>query len=167
MVVTDSQTARGVSGSRGRPVTESKNSADILAAKRFHHGVGSHLRRFEMHGDGLIAPRIFQLVASVGGVNKLHAQLVRGIFITVCLVTQFRRKEQQSFGRIDHWWPRLFTKSGPPRKAGPTKTREAHFIAGIKQSHQRLPQHFSPAASGRRWRSTGPGSARRSSTRVR
>ncbi len=103
MVVTDSQTPGGISGSGSGPVTESKNSADILAAKRFHHGVGSCLRRFEMHGDGLIAPGIFQLVASVGDVNQLHAQLVRGIFKTSRLVTQFRRKEQQSFGRIRHW----------------------------------------------------------------
>src|SRR5207302_10710178 len=93
MVVTDSQTTRGISSSGSGPVTESKNPADVLSAKRFHHCVGSHLRRFEMHGDGPIAPGIFQLVASIGNVNKPHAQLVRSIFKTSRLVTQFRRKE--------------------------------------------------------------------------
>src|SRR5437899_7607751 len=102
MVVAEPQTTRGISGSSGGPVTEGKNPADILSAKRFHRSVGSHLRRFEMHGDGLIAPRIFQLVASIGDVNKLHAQLVRGIFKTPRLVTQFRGKEQQSFGWMCH-----------------------------------------------------------------
>src|SRR5437870_13553539 len=104
MVVADPQTTRGISGSGSRPVTESKNPADILSAKRFHRCVGSHLRRFKTHGDGLIAPRIFQLVASIGDVNKLHAQLVRGMFKTSRLVTQFRGKEQQSFGWMRHLW---------------------------------------------------------------
>src|SRR5713226_423814 len=88
MVVTHSQTARGISSSGGGPVTESKNPADILAAKRFHYRIGSRFRRFEMHGDRPIVPRIFQLVASIGDVNKMHAQLARGIFKTTRLVTQ-------------------------------------------------------------------------------
>jgi len=98
MVVTDSQTTRGISGGSGGSVAESEDSADVLATKRFHRGVGGHLRRFEMHGDGLVAPRIFQLVAPIGDVNKLHAQLVRGIFKTAGLVTQFRRKSSNRLG---------------------------------------------------------------------
>ncbi len=98
----DSKTARGISGSGSGPVTQSENSADTLAAKRLHNCVSSHLRRFKMHGNGLIAPRIFQLVASIGDVNKLHAELARGIFKTACLVTQFRSEEQQPFGWIRH-----------------------------------------------------------------
>src|SRR5260370_24212934 len=102
MVVTDSQTRGGRRG-RGRgAVRESKSPADILAGKRFHYCVSSHFRRFEMHGNGLIAPRVFELVASIGDVNKLHTQLVRDIFKTSRLVTQFRRKEQQSFGWTRH-----------------------------------------------------------------
>src|SRR5256885_8204143 len=61
-----------------------------------------YLRVFEMHGDGLIAPRILQLVASIGDVKKRHAQLVRGILKTSRLVTEFSGKEQQSFERIRH-----------------------------------------------------------------
>ncbi len=57
-----------------------------------------------MHGDGLIAPGIFELMASIGDVNELHAQFVRRIFEAARLVTQFRCKKEQSFGRICHSW---------------------------------------------------------------
>src|SRR2546425_10234962 len=98
MVVTDSETACGISGSSSRPVTKSKNPADTQGANRFHDCVGGRFRRLEMHGDGSIAPRIFQLMASIGDVDKLHAQFVRGVFKTARLVTEFRGEEQQTFG---------------------------------------------------------------------
>src|SRR5437016_4207056 len=102
MVVMDSKTARGVSGSGSGAVTESKNSGDILAAKRLHDCVGSCLRRFEMHGDGLVAPGILELVASIGDVDKLDAELARGVFEAARLVTELRGKKQQAFGRTRH-----------------------------------------------------------------
>src|SRR5882724_4883907 len=137
MVVTDSLATSGISGSGGGPIAESKNPADVLATKRFHHCVGSHFRRFEMHGDRLIAPGIFQLVASIGNINKLHAQLARGIFKTARLVTELRGKKQQSFGRMCH-------------------VRRV-LCAGIKQSYRRSRLHFSPVALAHRWKSTGRG----------
>ncbi len=53
-----------------------------------------------MHGNGLIAPRIFELVTSIRDVNELHPQLARRVFKAPRLVAQFRGKEQQSFGRV-------------------------------------------------------------------
>ena len=82
----NSQTARSVSGSCRGPVTKSENPGDFLPAKRFHDGVGSRFRRFEMNGDGLIAPWIFELLASIGDVDKLHAEPASGIFKTARLV---------------------------------------------------------------------------------
>src|SRR5260370_38176047 len=102
MVAIDSKTTRGISGSGSGPVAKSENSADMLAAQRLHHCVGSHLRCFETYGDGLITPWIFQLVASIDDVNKLHDQLVRGVFKTARLVAEFRSEEQQTFGWIRH-----------------------------------------------------------------
>ncbi len=99
MVVADSQTTRSISGSGGGPITKSKNPADIQAANRFHHGVGSRLRGFEMHGNRLIAPWILELMASISDINKLHTELARGLFKAARLVTQLRGKEQQSFTR--------------------------------------------------------------------
>src|SRR5260370_28387285 len=40
MGITDSQTTRSISSGGSGPVTESKNPANVLAAKRFHHGIG-------------------------------------------------------------------------------------------------------------------------------
>ncbi len=104
MVVTDTQTTRGISGSGSGPVTESKNPADILAAKRLHDRVSSHFRRFERHGDGLIAPGIFELMAAIGDVNKLHGELVCGILKTARLIAEFRGEEQQAIGWLSHSW---------------------------------------------------------------
>src|SRR5438445_13064700 len=98
MVVRHTQTTCGVSGGNSGPVTKSKNPADIQGTNRYHDRVGSRFRSFEMHGDGSIAPRIFQLMASIGDVDKLHAQFVRGVFKTARLVTEFRGEEQQTFG---------------------------------------------------------------------
>jgi len=39
-----------------------------------------------MNGDGLIAPWIFELLASIGDVDKLHAEPASGIFKTARLV---------------------------------------------------------------------------------
>ena len=69
MVVTNSETARRISSCGSGPVTESKNPGDVLGAKRLHNCVSSCFGRFEMHGDGLLAPGIFELVASIGDVN--------------------------------------------------------------------------------------------------
>src|SRR5438309_1935576 len=115
MVVTDSETACGISGSSSRPVTKGKNPADVLAANRFHDGVSSFLRRFEMHGDGSIAPRIFELMTAIRDVDKLHVQFARDFFKTSRLVTEFRGEEKQSFRGMSHWRTTLFTKSGLPR----------------------------------------------------
>src|SRR5712692_2346689 len=98
MVVKHSYTARGISGGSRGPVTEGKNPAGIPGANRFHDCVGSRLRRFEMHGDGSIAPRIFELMASISDVDKLYAQFLRGALETARLVTQFRGKKEQLFG---------------------------------------------------------------------
>ena len=57
-----------------------------------------------MYGDGLIAPWIFELVASIGDVDKLNAELVRGIFKAARLVAEFCGKEQQALGWIRHAW---------------------------------------------------------------
>src|SRR5438309_9787800 len=102
MAVTDSQTPRGVGGSGSGPVTQSKNPAVTLAAQRLHHCIRGYLWGFEMHGVGLIAPRILQLVALIGDVMMRNAQRVRGILKTSRLVTEFSGEEQQSFGRIRH-----------------------------------------------------------------
>ncbi len=126
MVVTYTQTTRGVSGSSSGPVTESKNPADLLAAKRFHHGVGGHVRRFEMHGNGLIAPGIFQLMASIGDVNKPDAKLARGIFKTSCLVTELGGEEQQSFGWDRHSWCISVPGSNKAISAGDGIFRQRH-----------------------------------------
>jgi hypothetical protein len=67
-----------------------------------------------MHSDSAIAPRIFQLVASIGDVNKLHAKPAGSIFKTTRLVTELRGKEQQSFGRIRHGSLSFFMKSWLP-----------------------------------------------------
>lgn len=53
-----------------------------------------------MHGDGLVAPRIFELMAAIRDVNQLHAQLARSIFKTARLVTQFRGEKQKALGRV-------------------------------------------------------------------
>src|ERR1700741_3356638 len=139
MVVAESQTARGISGSGRGAGTEGQNPAHGLAAKLFHHGGGSDFRRFEMHGYGLITPGIFQLMASIGDVNKLHAQPARGFLKTARLVTELCGKEQQSFGGMRHVMRVL--------------------CAGIKQSYLRSRRRFSPGALARRWKSTGRGSA--------
>src|SRR2546427_2466248 len=167
MVVTDSETACGISGSSSRPVTKSKNPADTQGANRFHDCVGGRFRRLEMHGDGLVTPGILQLMAAIRDVDKLDAEFARDFFKTSRLVTEFRGEEQQTFGWMSHWRTTLFMKSGPPRKAGPPKTRKARLHAGIKQNHRRWRRHFSPVAFERRWKPTGPGSARRSNTTVR
>ena len=93
MVVRHTQTTCGVSGGNSGPVTKDKNPADILAANRFHDGVSSFLRRFEMHGDGLVTPGILQLMAAIRDVDKLDAEFARDFFKTSRLVTEFRGEE--------------------------------------------------------------------------
>jgi hypothetical protein len=97
MIVMHAQAARGISGGSSGPITESKNGIDVLAANRFHNGVGSSLWSFEMHGNGAIAPGILELVASIGNVNKLNAQFVRGFLEAARLVTQSRGEKEQAF----------------------------------------------------------------------
>ena len=107
MVVANSHAARSVSGSRGGTVAKSENPADILTANCFHHGVGGNFRVFEVDGDRIIAPRIFQLMAPIGDVNEMDAEFVRGVFKTARLVSQLRGEEEQSFRWIRHarWVP--------------------------------------------------------------
>jgi len=89
-VVTDSQAASSVSGGcRGRS-TSARIPPDDLPASRFHHGVSSNLRCFEMHGDGLVAPGIVKLVAAISNIDELHVQLARRFFEAARLVAQFR-----------------------------------------------------------------------------
>src|SRR5690242_16062419 len=104
MVVPDPQTARGVSCSGSRPVTESENPGDVLAAKRLHNCVSSCFGRLEIHGDSSIAPGIFELVASISDIDKVHAELAGGVFKTPRLVAELPGKEQQAFGRMRHSW---------------------------------------------------------------
>jgi hypothetical protein len=47
-----------------------------------------------MNGDGLIAPVVFELMASISDVNKLHAEVTRGFFKTSRLVAEFGGEEQ-------------------------------------------------------------------------
>ena len=53
-----------------------------------------------MHGDRVVAPGIFKLLAAIRDINELHAQRARQVFEAPRLVAQFRGKEQQAFGRI-------------------------------------------------------------------
>ena len=53
-----------------------------------------------MHGDRLIAPRVFELVTTIRDVNQLYAQLARRVFKAPRLVAQLRGEEQQSLGRV-------------------------------------------------------------------
>src|SRR5467141_249917 len=102
MVIRDSEPSSGVGGGNSRTVAEGENSVHILAAKRLHHGVRGHLRIFEMYRDGAVAPGIFQLMAAIGDVNELYAQLERRFFKTSRLVTELPGEEQQSFGWRGH-----------------------------------------------------------------
>jgi hypothetical protein len=73
MVVVDSEPARGVGCGSGGTISQSQHSRYLLPANILHHRVSGLLRRFEMYGDGLVSPRIFQLVTSIGDVEELHA----------------------------------------------------------------------------------------------
>src|SRR6202521_3653100 len=109
MVVRDSEPSRGVGRGNGWAVAEGENSVHILAAKRLHYGVRGHLRIFEMHCDGAVAPGIFELMAAIRDVYELHTQFERRFFKTSRLVSELPSKEQQSFG----WRGHLGGVSGP------------------------------------------------------
>src|SRR5215472_11671873 len=51
-----------------------------------------------MHCNSLIAPGIFQLMATVGDVNQLHAELARRVLKAARLVAEFRGEKQQALG---------------------------------------------------------------------
>src|SRR5260370_14353541 len=112
MFVVDYKTASSVSGGSSRPVDKSEDSTNVLSAKRLHDCVGSYFGRFEMHGDGLIAPGIFQLVTSIGDVDKLHAELASCVLKTSRLVAELGGEKQQPFGMILHRQVTFFTNNG-------------------------------------------------------
>jgi hypothetical protein len=94
MVVADSQAACSISSRDSRPVAEGQDAIDVFSANFFPHSISRYFRRFEMHGDGLIAPGIFQLMATVGDVDELQAEFAGSVFEAASLVSQFRREEK-------------------------------------------------------------------------
>ena len=101
MVIGNSQATRSVSSSHARTVAESKNSADLFSSHGFHDRICGSVRRIETNGDRLIAPGIFEPVATVGQVGELNAELLRCRLKTPRLIAKFYGKEQEAFdGRL-------------------------------------------------------------------
>lgn len=94
----DSEAARGIGCGSGWAVAQRQNSRNFLAAHGLHHGVRGLLRRFEMHGDGLVAPGVLELTTAIGDINELYAQLAGRVFKTAGLVAEFRGEKQQALG---------------------------------------------------------------------
>jgi hypothetical protein len=61
---------------------------------RFKKDVRGGFRRFEMNGDGAVAPGIFELMAAVSYKDKLHAELLGGLTEAASLVTQLTSEKQ-------------------------------------------------------------------------
>ena len=97
MVVSDSHAARCVSGGNDRSVADGEDSVDLCCPDLLHHVMRGDLWRFELHRDRAIAPRVFQLMATIGDVDQLHAELFCGFLETPRLITEFSGEQQDSF----------------------------------------------------------------------
>ena len=56
-----------------------------------------------MNRHGSITPRVFELMATVGHVNKFDAKLARSFLKAAGLVAQLASKEQEAFRRMVHF----------------------------------------------------------------
>src|SRR5258708_18957262 len=66
MVVVNSEAAGHIGSSNGGPVTQRKDSIHPQVALRFKHDFRGSFRRFEMNGDGAVAPGVFPFVRTGG-----------------------------------------------------------------------------------------------------
>jgi hypothetical protein len=82
VVVLQAKAAGDVRRRNGGPVTQRENAVDFAidwAARshRFQDFVRCGIRRFEVNGNGTIAPWIVKLVASVGDKRQIDAKFLR------------------------------------------------------------------------------------------
>jgi len=127
MVVRDSEPSRGIGGSNGRRGRRERRTPSTFWPRRDSITVyGGHLRIFEMHCDGAVAPRIFQLMAAIRDVYELHAQFEGGFFKTSRLVTEFPGEEQQSF-----WMAWSCGGVSAPDYTKPSAVASTFFICGF------------------------------------
>jgi hypothetical protein len=96
MVVQNPEAARNIRSSDGRAVAECQNSIDILSAHHLENRIGCGVRRLEMNGNRSIAPRIFQLMATIRDKHKFGAEFSSGFVEAACLVTEFGGEKEES-----------------------------------------------------------------------
>src|SRR6202008_1055293 len=86
VIASQTEPASGVRSRHDGPTAGGQDAADFLAFEGFDYRVSGHFRCFEVDGNSAIAPRVFQLMASVRYVNKLDIQLARGLLKTARLI---------------------------------------------------------------------------------
>ncbi len=107
MVVRQPQSPRHISRRDRRPIAKRQNPVNAFAGtRRFQHGVSRNLRRFKMHRNRPIPPRIIQLMTPVRNKRQLHPKLPRRRIKAPSLIPQFLRKNQNPFAchRCDIPW---------------------------------------------------------------
>src|SRR5579864_3358792 len=98
MVVSQPQTARHISRRHRWPIPQRQNPVNALARpRRRQHRVRRNLRRFEIHRDRPVAPRILQLMTSIRNKRQRKAQLSRRLIKAPRLIPQLPRKHQNPF----------------------------------------------------------------------
>jgi hypothetical protein len=94
VVVGNPESACGVGSRNRRPVAESENPIYLQLALRFHNGMCRRFRRFEMHRDGAVTPRIFQLMTPVRDKHDFDTQFLGGLAEAARLVAQLACEQQ-------------------------------------------------------------------------
>src|SRR6185295_8869815 len=92
-----SQQARQVGGHHRRAIAEREHGVDRTRIDRLQHRVDGFPLLVIPHRDRAVAPRIVELIAAIGGVDELDAELLRGFGEHARLIPSRRRQEQYAF----------------------------------------------------------------------
>lgn len=94
MVVLNAKSSRDEGRGHSGTIAESENSVDRLTPDSFQYNTSRSVRRFEMDGDGAIAPGIIEPVAAIRDKHKLDAKFMRSFVEAARLVAKFRGEEE-------------------------------------------------------------------------
>jgi len=88
MMVGNVENACHISRGYDRAVSQCRDSVYLFSAQRLDDRRRFGLRRFKMRRNGVVAPRVLQLVAAIRNVNNLHAVFLSDFLKAARLVAQ-------------------------------------------------------------------------------
>src|SRR5690606_33319769 len=87
---------RGVRRSHRRPIPDREQAMDLRSLRLADDGLDGARFLMKAHGQGSVRPRVFELVAAIGGEDLIDTEALGGLTKHAGLITSGRREQEHT-----------------------------------------------------------------------